>query len=454
MRSTRAIAVSIAFAAILASLAPSASCSDAAGEESDDAALDRVETPPPPTDAGIDAATPLVNTCRGVPDGGALDDVWLADPKLCLTVYAANLLNPRMLTFAPNGDLFVLQNTLIDWLSDANGDGVVDETPAERGLYGSSFPDEPPFTHGLSFSPDGKYLYVSNMSAVYRWPYTSGDRVAPKDPEIVISNIPGGGAHDSRTIVFDAAGRLVFHVGSLAENDFDAQTMATRSMVKRFTIPTVIPPGGIDYATGEIVASGLRNEVGLAIDRNGRVWGVENGADFLGEDNPAEELNLLEPSPTHFFGSPICYSEGVMEGGLGPGTQWLLAGGGNPYDDSTWCRAPKNVQPPAGVMPAHWAPLGVVAYAGGSLPYADDLIITSHGSTFRAMPNGRVLARARLSGGKVVSIGPIVGHRGADGGLEEGTWDARPVGITIGPEGAVYFTENFGHRVLRLGYAP
>ena len=46
-----------------------------------------------------------------------------------------------------------------------------------------------------------------------------------------------------------------------------------------------------------------------------------------------------------------------------------------------------------------------------------------------------------------------VGHA-VDGGLEEGTWDARPVDVRVGPDGAVYFSENKGDRILRLGYRP
>jgi glucose/arabinose dehydrogenase len=466
MRSRRGVALWIATAAGSAIVAM-ASCSDSAGVADDDASVDGAPSPPqppappgttpppPPADAGADAdaARPLVNSCRK-DDAGALAEVWYADPKLCLTVFAENVLNARMLSFAPNGDLFGLVDYAVWWFRDANGDGVVDETASERGVYGTSFPigTEPQFTHGLAFSPDGAFVYVSNMSGVFRWAYKTGDLVAPGEPEKVIANIPSEG-HDSRTLVFDAKGRLLLHVGLLTEADFDPLIAGARSMVRRFTIPAVVPPGGVDYTTGDVVASGLRNEVGLAVDPSGRVWGVENGIDNLGDDNPAEELNLLEPSPNRFFGSPDCWSEGVLAGGLGPGTQWHLLDGQNPHDD-TWCRNPANVQPPAAVMPAHWAPLGMVAYAGSSLPYYGDLLIGSHGGGFRSIPNGRVIARAHPVGGKVASVDPIVGHLGPDGGLAEGTWDARPVCLTVGPDGAVYVGENLNNRIFRLGYAP
>ena len=61
--------------------------------------------------------------------------------------------------------------------------------------------------------------------------------------------------------------------------------------------------------------------------------------------------------------------------------------------------------------------------------------------------------RAHLVGDKVVSVTPIVGHL-VDGGLEQGTWDARPVDVRSGPDGAVYFSDDTGIRIFRLGYRP
>lgn len=57
------------------------------------------------------------------------------------------------------------------------------------------------------------------------------------------------------------------------------------------------------------------------------------------------------------------------------------------------------------------------------------------------------------SKGAAEGITPIVGHL-ADGGLELGTWDARPVDVRTGPDGALYFSDDFGTRIFRLGYKP
>jgi hypothetical protein len=49
-----------------------------------------------------------------------------------------------------------------------------------------------------------------------------------------------------------------------------------RSRIRRFDLGDALFQ---DFQTGELFADGLRNEVGLAFDRHGVLWGGENGAD-------------------------------------------------------------------------------------------------------------------------------------------------------------------------------
>ena len=73
----------------------------------------------------------------------------------------------------------------------------------------------------------------------------------------------------------------------------------------------------VDFDACAVFADGLRNEVGLAFDAGGRLWGVENSADNLRRsdlggdihnENPAEELNLLVDGG--FYGYPWCWTGG------------------------------------------------------------------------------------------------------------------------------------------------
>ena len=52
----------------------------------------------------------------------------------------------------------------------------------------------------------------------------------------------------------------------------------------------------IDFSLGEVFADGLRNEVGLAFDAHGVLWGVENGADNLVRDDLGGDIHNDNPA--------------------------------------------------------------------------------------------------------------------------------------------------------------
>ena len=102
------------------------------------------------------------------------------------------------------------------------------------------------------------------------------------------------GHHSTRTMAFDKTGRLYVSIGSASNVD----TNSFRARIRRFNLTQALPQ---DVTAGEVYADGLRNEVGLAFDRHGVLWGVENGADNLmqlnASPNQAQEL-VTFPPPT------------------------------------------------------------------------------------------------------------------------------------------------------------
>lgn len=391
---------------------------------------------------GGSSAPPSSTACPG-----EAADVWVSDPQLCVTEFASGLGGARQMAFAANGDLFV-NNGSVTVLFDGDHSGASSET--ERATFATA----PGLNHGIAFAPDGSFVYASSPTTVYRWRYTTGARVASGEAEIVVAGIPGGG-HVTRTLVFDSRGRLYVSVGSAGNVDVGAELAQTRAQIRRFTIPDAVPGGGLDYATGEVVASGMRNEVGLYMDATDRIWSVENGRDLLTKDgdvhntNPAEEVNLIDGNGATYFGYPSCFSEFDLPAGKGAGAQWAdptLA----PADvkSDAWCRDPANVHPPAFALPAHWAPLGIVGYQGTQLPFDHDLIVTAHGSWNSEPAVGRVLARLHRDGDKITRFEPIIGERGPSNTLRQGGWNARPVDVREGPDGALYFSDDMGGRVF------
>ena len=399
-----------------------------------------------------DAAMPPAagKTCVGTNKA----DVYVSDPKLCVYEFAGDLSRPRQMAFAPNGDLFVSDGSIIVlWDADKNGTSDDDE----RATFGQA----QGLNHGIAFSRDHKFLYASSGTTVFRWAYTAGQRMAMGSAETVIRGIPNGG-HSTRTLAFDSQNRLIVSVGSAGNVDTSESDLANRSLIRRFTLPETIPSGGIMHTMGEIVASGMRNEAGIYVDEQDRIWGVENGRDNLQDadmggdihnDNPGEELNLVDGKGSTFYGYPYCYSEFRLDGGKGPGAQWAdqtLAMGMRRTDD--YCRDPAMVRAPVHSMPAHWAPLGIIKYTGTALPMTGDLIIGAHGSWNRSPASGRVIARAKMQGDAVMALEVIVGQKDGSGQVRQGTWDARPVDVQQGPDEAVYFSDDFGGRIFKIGY--
>jgi glucose/arabinose dehydrogenase len=396
----------------------------------------------------VDAVTPSRVSCRGK---GTVSGVWLKDSHYCLELYASGLSQARQMAFAPNGDLFVKAGISVFALSDADKDGLI--SPSEVTQFAAPTTGT---THGVAIS--NGYVYASSDTTVVRYTYKDGDKVATGPEEVVVQGMPSLG-HYTRTLAFDSQGRLYVNVGSFGNVDTTPEELALRSMVRRFTVSS-IPAGGLDYATGEVWAYGLRNEVGIAIDSQDHVWSVENGRDdiydnqfgTIGNDNPAEEINRLDAPGPRFFGYPYCWTEWLVDGGLGPGTSW---GDDEMGGFDTYCKDTTQVQRAAFALQAHAAPLGVAVYESDSFPFRGDLVIGEHGSSYRTPAIGRMLVHAVVgTDGNIKSVEPLVGQSDGDGGLQQGVWDARPVDVRVGPDGAIYFSDDLGGRVFRLGYTP
>ena len=417
---------------------------------------------PGPRDAG---AAAIDSGSSGQPAAGANTcvgtmklDLYVSDPKLCVYVYAQNVSGARGIAFAPNGDLFVNAGELVV-LWDANKNGASEAS--ERSTFGTASG----LNHGIAFSRDNKWLYASSPTTVYRWAYSEGQREAMGAPQTVISGIPNGG-HVTRTLAFDSQGRLIVTVGSAGNVDTQPDQLMNRSLIRRFTLPENLPSGGIPHTMGEKIATGMRNEAGIWVDPDDRIWGVENGRDNLNDaelggdihnDNPGEELNLVDGKGPTFYGYPSCFSEFRIAGGMGkgPGAQWADQSlpQGMQMTDAV-CANAAMVRPPVYSMPAHWAPLGIIRYTGRSLPMTGDLIIPAHGSWNRQPASGRLVARARMQGDTVMAVEPIVGEKDSSGQLREGMWNARPVDVRQGPDDAIYVSDDMGGRILKIGYAP
>jgi glucose/arabinose dehydrogenase len=239
-------------------------------------------------------------------------------PKgFCATVFADSLAQPRHITVAPNGDVFVaLSGGGVMALRDRNGDGVADE----RNKIGDARASEVVLFDG--------YLYTENGSDILRYKLPAGS-LAPSDSvEEVVTGLPKGG-HGAKTFAIARDGSLYVNVGS--------ETNACQSPDRKLEVPGVDPCTELErragiwrfdarklhqtQAQGEHFARGIRNSVAITIaPRDGELYVMQHGRDQLGggganwpklytaeqgAELPAEEFFHVQRGDD--FGWPYCY---------------------------------------------------------------------------------------------------------------------------------------------------
>ena len=335
-------------------------------------------------------------------------------PGFTINLFAKDLNGPRFIRFGPDGALYVAdrRSDRIVALIDADRDGVAES----RRVFAEGL-DNP---HSL-VSHQGAW-YIGVPSGVIRLEDKDRDGLADKR-EVVIDDYPTGG-HSTRTVEFLPDGRMVVSVGSSC--NVCEETDRRRAAVVVY-----------DGATGrgeKIFASGLRNAVGLALHpETGELWATNNGRDLLGDDLPPEAVYIVREGAD--YGWPGCHNGSIEDPDFGgPGS----------------C---EGVAEPIINMQAHSAPLGLVFYTGESFPaeYRGDLFIAFHGSWNRSVPTGYKVVRLPLEGSQ--PSGPLEDF--ATGWLDpaSGKVSGRPVGLAVGPEGALYVSDDKAGMIYRISYS-
>jgi glucose/arabinose dehydrogenase len=331
-----------------------------------------------------------------------------------VSLYATQLPNARFLRFTAAGDLLVSmpRSGRVSILErDADGDGRAD---AVRTLLEGL--DRP---HGLDFH-DG-WLFVAEGSAIARVRYDTSARRTNGDVERVVTGLPAGGNHWTRTVRFGPDGWMYVSVGSSCN-------VCVEDDPRRAAMLRMRPDG----SGAEVFATGLRNSVGFDWQPGtGDLYATDNGRDLLGDDIPPCELNRVVRGG--FYGWPFAWGERQPDPDLGKGHEQEIA----------------RSLPPAHSFRAHNAPLGITFVRAPDAPAAlrGAALVALHGSW----------NRTRKDGYKVVSL-----HWSADGSIEERDFLAgfvrderargRPVDVAEGPDGAIYVSDDYAGSVYRVAW--
>jgi glucose/arabinose dehydrogenase len=375
----------------------------------------------------------------------------------------------RHMAVTPNGDVFVAINAPnnqqpsfgIIGLRDADGDGHADQQSRfSPGLGGS----------GLAWD-DGRLFFGAN-DRVLRFQLPSGRLTPNGNVDIVVGGLPNTGDHISKTVVVDDHRRLFVNIGS-ASNSCQVANRALESPGV-FPCPELPIRAGVwlfdarrtnqTEASGTHYAMGYRNLVALAINPANRdLYTVQQGRDMLFENwpqfytqdqsanMPAEEFARVTRGSDN--GWPYCYFDAFNEHKkvLAPeyGGDGHRVRGAQGIDCASFNQ-------PLATFGAHWSPDGMLFYTGKQFPsrYRGGAFVAFHGGFNRApepnegfqvqfVPFGR---NGKPSGAAETFAD---GFAGSTGPLPASA-KHRPVGVTQGPDGSLYISDDKGGRIYRV----
>jgi glucose/arabinose dehydrogenase len=338
------------------------------------------------------------------------------------SVFADNVDNARSLALGPQGTVFVGSQYAgkVHAVVDSNRDNR-----ADRVVLIASGLDQP---NGIAMRNGA--LYVATQSRLLRFDDIEKNLDAPPAPVTVVSELPNPrSGHTWKFIAFGPDDMLYMSIGAPCNVCISPPLVSAIIRMR---------PDGSEMQT---FAEGVRNSVGFDWHPvTGDLWFTDNGRDGLGDDVPADELNVA-PKPGLHFGFPFCHQGDVQDPQFGEQ------------------RACSTTEPPAQKLGAHVAAIGMTFYTGTMFPpdFRNAAIIAEHGSWNRSIPSGYRVTVVRTDGRRALSYAPFMegflpqsapGGRGATNAAH-----GRPADVMQLPDGSVLVSDDVGDRLIRISYA-
>jgi len=266
-----------------------------------------------------------------MPDGFKID-VFAGDLDGSLVSYPGPNPGPRMMLLR-DGVLFVTipNRGSVVALPDRDNDKKADEV--------ITFIDNLNRPHGTDFYEGWFYIAEENRVIKVK---EKGLKADKNTLEVLIDDLPAGG-HFTRTIKV--------HDGSIYLSAGSSCNVCYEKDERRGAITKC----NLDGKECRVFAKGLRNAVGFVFHPiTDRIYATDNGRDWLGEDLPPDEINLVEEGKN--YGWPVCYGKNVHD---------------TDFDKNVYirnpCMEPFEI-PSLKDLQAHSAPLGLAFYYGDSFP--------------------------------------------------------------------------------------
>jgi len=337
-----------------------------------------------------------------------------------ISIYAENLDSPRQLTETDKGYVVAgsKKGDKIYAFLDSNSDGY-----AEKRILVAEDLQNPT---GVTFHNGDLYFAEIDTIWVIRdidnW-LSSNSSVLPRK-SIYMNNLPSETWHGFKYIDFGPDGNLYIPVGVPCNICLEPQTND-----KRFAAIH-------KYVDGELitVADGVRNSVGFDWHPlTGKLYFSDNGRDWLGDDSPSCELNVVDTEGS-FYGYPFKHASDVIDPEFGN----LL-----PSFD-------RDLVDPIAELGPHVAPLGIAFYDKENFPtkYKNSVFVALHGSWNRTKKSGYTLVFVKLDndGNYLYQEDFISGWLS-----NESAW-GRPVSPYIMKDGSMLLSDDKYNVIYRVTY--
>jgi glucose/arabinose dehydrogenase len=335
-------------------------------------------------------------------------------PGFSIDLYADNVPGARSMALSPSGVLFVGTRkggrvyAVLDQDRNMQADRVM--TVAE----GLEIPNGVALWQGD--------LYVAEVHRVLRYRQIESRLKTPPEPEVVYDQFPKDRHHGWKFIRFGPDGRLYVSVGAPCNVCLrDNKVYASITRLNR------------DGSGFEVFAHGVRNSLGFDWHpQTGELWFTDNGRDWLGDDQPPDELNRAARIDLH-FGFPFCHGGAV----------------GDPEFGSQ--KSCDQFTAPSVLLDSHVAPLGMRFYTGKMFPeaYRNQIFIAEHGSWNRSRKVGYRVTLVRMNGSRIIGYEPFAsGWR-----IGNSAW-GRPVDMEVMFDGSLLVSDDKNGVIYRIHWAP
>lgn len=339
-------------------------------------------------------------------------------PGYHIELFADSVPNARWLAVTRSGDVIVSQPkrgqvTLLK--ADSNRDGRAD---GQRVLIdGLNRP------HGLFLHEN--WLYIAESNAVGRVPFDHSDGRLAGIYQRIVTGLADKGNHWTKTIGMGPDGWVYLSSGSTCNvcEEEDPQ----RATIMRFQ------PDGSNF---EVYATGLRNSVGFDWSPvDGGLYATDNGRDWLGDEFPPCELNLVERDV--FYGWPYANGDRIPDPDFGVDASAAIE------------EKIANSRPPVHDFPAHNAPLGIQFLRSPTQAddYRNSALVALHGSWNRSTKDGyKVVSLHWDEQGDIEQRDFLWGFLSDDKEMVHG----RPVAIAEDTNGNIFVSDDYAGAVYRV----